>query len=83
MFTSDLSRRGSHPTMRSDDLVIALGGPGRATELPTTFMYSYSFTRNQMGIGASSAIIMLLLIASVIVPYLYFEIRARSRDVHK
>ena len=85
MFTSDLSWRGSHPTMRSDDLVIALtnGGPGRATELPATFMYSYSFTRNQMGIGASSAIIMLMMIASVIVPYLYFEIKARSRDVHK
>ena len=83
MFTSDLIRRGSHPTMRSDDLVIALGGPERAMELPAIFMYSYSFTRTQIGIGASSAIIMLLMIASVIVPYLYFEIKARSRDVHK
>ena len=42
-------------------------------------MYSYTFTRNQMGVGAASAIIMLMMIASVIVPYLYAEIR-ESRD---
>ena len=74
-----------HLAIKSYDLVIALtsGGPGRATELPATFMYSYSFTRNQMGIGAASAIIMLMMIASVIIPYLYFEIKARSQDVHK
>jgi len=74
-----------HLAIKSYDLVIALtnGGPGRATELPATFMYSYSFTRNQMGIGAASAIIMLMMIASVIIPYLYFEIKARSHDVHK
>jgi glucose/mannose transport system permease protein len=38
-------------------------------------MYSYTFTRNQMGIGASSAIIMLVMIFSIIIPYLYSEIR--------
>ncbi|MEQ9245624.1 MAG: sugar ABC transporter permease, partial [Nitratireductor sp.] len=39
------------------------------------FMYSYTFTRNQMGIGASSAIIMLVMIFSIIVPYLYSELK--------
>ena len=71
----------AHMAIKSYDLVIALtnGGPGRATELPATFMYSYTFTRNQMGVGAASAIIMLMMIAAVIVPYLYSEIR-ESRD---
>ena len=71
----------SHLAIKSYDLVIALtnGGPGRATELPATFMYSYTFTRNQMGVGAASAIIMLMMIASVIVPYLYSEIREGNR----
>ena len=55
------------------------GGPGQATELPATFMYSYTFTRNQMGIGASSAIIMLVMIFSIIIPYLYSEIRGGRR----
>ena len=70
----------AHLAIKSYDLVIALtsGGPGRATELPATFMYSYTFTRNQMGVGASSAIIMLLMIASIMIPYLYSELREKS-----
>ena len=70
----------SHLAIKSYDLVIALtgGGPGRATELPATFMYSYTFTRNQMGVGASSAVIMLMTIAAIMVPYLYAELRERS-----
>ena len=69
----------AHLAIKAYDLVIALtnGGPGRATELPATFMYSYTFTRNQMGVGASSAVIMLAMIASIIVPYLYSELRER------
>ena len=72
----------AHMAIKSYDLVVALtnGGPGRATELPATFMYSYTFTRNQMGIGASSAIIMLMTIAAIIVPYLYAELRERKSD---
>jgi glucose/mannose transport system permease protein len=71
----------AHLAIKSYDLVIALtnGGPGRATELPATFMYSYTFTRNEMGIGASSAVIMLMMIASVIVPYLCSELRGGRR----
>ncbi|WP_048645586.1 carbohydrate ABC transporter permease [Nitratireductor soli] len=67
----------AHLAIKSYDLVVALtgGGPGQATELPATFMYSYTFTRNQMGIGASSAIIMLVMIFSIIIPYLYSELR--------
>jgi glucose/mannose transport system permease protein len=66
-----------HLAIKSYDLVIALtgGGPGNATELPSTFMYSYTFTRNQMGVGAASAVIMLMTIAAVIVPYLYSELK--------
>ena len=72
----------AHLAIKSYDLIIALtgGGPGRSTELPATFMYSYTFTRNQMGIGASSAIIMLMTIAAIIVPYLYAELRERKSD---
>jgi glucose/mannose transport system permease protein len=66
--------------IKSYDLVIALtgGGPGSATELPATFMYSDTFTRNQMGIGASSAVIMLMTIAAIIIPYLWSELRERK-----
>ena len=70
----------SHLAIKTFDLVIALtgGGPGRATELPATFMYSYTFTRNQMGIGAASATIMLMTIAAIMIPYLYAELREKK-----
>jgi glucose/mannose transport system permease protein len=70
----------AHLSIKAYDLVIALtnGGPGRATEVPATFMYSYTFSRNQMGIGATSAMIMLLMIFSIIIPYLYSELRSEK-----
>jgi glucose/mannose transport system permease protein len=69
----------AHLAVKSYDLVIALtgGGPGRATELPATFMYSYTFTRNSMGIGAASAVIMLMTIAAIMTPYLYAELKEK------
>ena len=69
----------SHLAVKSYDLVVALtgGGPGRSTELPATFMYSYTFTRNSMGIGAASAVIMLMTIAAIMVPYLYAELKEK------
>ena len=69
----------AHMAIKSYDLVVALtkGGPGNATELPSTFMYSSTFTRNQMGLGASSAVIMLMTIAAIIVPYLLSELKEK------
>ena len=72
----------AHLSIKAYDLVIALtnGGPGRATEVPATFMYSYTFSRNQMGVGDTSAIIMLLMIFSIIIPYLYSELRSEKQS---
>ncbi len=71
----------THLAIKTYDLVIALtnGGPGRATELPALFVYSYAFTRNEMGLGATAAIIMLMTVVSIAVPYLAFEARAARR----
>jgi glucose/mannose transport system permease protein len=72
----------AHLAIKSYDLIVALtgGGPGQATELPATFMYSYTFTRNSMGIGAASATIMLIMIGSIIIPYLYSELHHGRRQ---
>ena len=55
----------AHMAIKSYDLVIALtnGGPGRSTWLPSVFMYQYSFTRNEMAVGAASAVLMLAAIS--------------------
>ena len=66
-----------HMAIKSYDLVVALtgGGPGRSSSLPSTFMYSYTFTRAQMGVGAASAVFMLFTIAIIIVPYIRHQFR--------
>ena len=67
----------AHMAIKSYDLVIALtnGGPGRSTWLPSVFMYQYSFTRNEMAVGAASAVLMLAAISIVVVPYILREAR--------
>ena len=71
----------SHIAIKSFDLVMALtgGGPGYASDLPATFMYSFAFTRGQLGMGAASAMMMLGAVAAIIVPYLYSELRRTRR----
>lgn len=67
----------AHMAVKSYDLVIALtnGGPGRSTWLPSVFMYQYTFTRNEMAVGAASSVLMLLAIGIVVLPYLRREMR--------
>ena len=71
----------AHMAIKSYDLVLSVTGknPGGAAELPSTFMYSYTFTRDQMAVGSASAVIMLMTIAAIMVPYLYSELREKSR----
>lgn len=72
----------SHLSIKSFDLVMALtgGGPGFATDVPATFMYTMSFTRGQIGLGAASATVMLATVAAIVVPYLYSELRSKPHD---
>ena len=70
----------AHLAIKSFDLVIALtgGGPGYATDLPATYMYTMAFSRGDIGKAASSAIIMMLVVFAVVVPYLYSELRNKN-----
>ena len=72
----------SHVAIKSFDLVMALtgGGPGFSSELPATFMYAFSFTRNQIGMGAASAMMMLMIVVAVVVPMIYSELRRGRLD---
>ena len=70
----------AHLAIKSFDLVIALtgGGPGYATDLPATYMYAMAFSRGDIGQAASSAMVMMLVVFAIVVPYLYSELRARN-----
>ena len=67
----------AHMAIKSYDLVVALtnGGPGRSTWLPSIFMYQYTFTRNEMAVGAASSVVMLAAIAAIATPYLLSEMK--------
>lgn len=71
-----------HIAIKSFDLVIALtgGGPGFATDVPATFMYTYSFTRGQIGLGSAASMMMLMTVVAIIVPYLYSELRGAKNE---
>ena len=72
----------THIAIKSFDLVIALtgGGPGFATDVPATFMYTYSFTRGQIGLGSAASMMMLMTVVAIIVPYLYSELRGGKNE---
>lgn len=71
----------AHLAIKSFDLVMALtgGGPGYATDMPATFMYSFAFQRSELGEAAASAVMMLVTVTAIIVPYLYSELRRTGR----
>lgn len=70
----------AHLAIKSFDLVIALtgGGPGFATDLPATYMFSMAFSRGDIGQAASSAMVMMGVVFAIVVPYLYSELRAKN-----
>ena len=74
----------AHIAIKSFDLALALtgGGPGISSDLPAIFMYQMSFTRNQMGLGAASAMVMLFTVVAILVPYLYSELRTKKNEQH-
>lgn len=72
----------THISIKSFDLVIALtgGGPGYSSDVPATFMYTFAFTRGQIGLGAASSMMMLGVVVAIIVPYLYSELRGKGHE---
>jgi glucose/mannose transport system permease protein len=69
-----------HIAIKSFDLVVVLtrGGPGYASDVPATFMYTFAFTRSRLGFGAASAMVMFCGVMAIIIPYLYSELRTKA-----
>jgi glucose/mannose transport system permease protein len=71
--------------IKTFDLVVALtgGGPGISTTFPAIYVYDLMFQRGQIAIGAAAAIMMLLALAVVLVPYALWTLwRSRSAASH-
>lgn len=66
-----------HISLKIFDLVYVMTGPGPAfvTDFPSVFMFETTFRGNNYSQGASIAIVMLLMVAVLVVPYLISNIR--------
>ena len=66
------------------DLVRALtnGGPGIATQLPALVVYDLMFQRSLLGRGAAAAVLMLLILLAVLVPYAAWRYVQGRRAAH-
>ncbi len=69
-----------HISLKIFDLIFAMAGADNATtDVPALLMYLRAFRANQFAEGAAVAVILLLLVAVVIVPYLYTSLRGEVR----
>ncbi|WP_265307424.1 carbohydrate ABC transporter permease [Verminephrobacter eiseniae] len=70
--------------IKTYDLVRALtaGGPGIATTLPTNVVYDYMFQRAEMGAGSAAAVMLLLSLLLVILPYAAFQRFQKRKQQH-
>jgi glucose/mannose transport system permease protein len=66
------------------DLVRALtnGGPGIATQLPALVVYDMMFQRGLLGRGAAAAVLMLLILLAVLLPYAAWRHVQRRQAAH-
>ena len=66
-----------HISLKIFDLVFAMSGPGPgfATDVPGIFVFDMTFRALRYGLGASASVVMLVLVAVVVVPYLVHSMR--------
>lgn len=70
-----------HISLKIFDLVAAMSkrGPGFATDVPAYFMFEATFHGDQYALGASIAIVMLVAVSLLIVPYLISSARREAQ----
>lgn len=69
-----------HVSLKIFDLVYTMAGvgPGFATDVPAIFVFEMMFKATRYNLGSAAAIIMLLMVAIVIIPYLASSLREES-----
>src|ERR1700732_1476648 len=63
--------------VRLYDLSVAMtnGGPGLASEVPAKFVMDHLFERGNLGLATAAATSMLITVAAVVAPWLYWQAR--------
>lgn len=70
-----------HISLKIFDLVVAMTGPGPgfSSDVPAFFMFDTTFRGNYFAQGAGIAVILLVMVAVLIVPYLVFSLRTETQ----
>ncbi|HTJ57855.1 MAG TPA: sugar ABC transporter permease [Devosiaceae bacterium] len=70
--------------IKTFDLALALthGGPGISTTFPALVVYDLMFDRGQIGQGTAAAMMILLALAAVLIPYSLYLVWRRRRISH-
>ena len=68
--------------IKTFDLAVALtgGGPGISTTFPAIYVYDLMFQRGQIAEGATAAIMILLALSVVLIPYALWTVWRRRQD---
>jgi glucose/mannose transport system permease protein len=63
------------------DLSVAMtnGGPGIASEVPAKFVMDHLFERGNVGLATAAATTMLITVAAVLAPLMYWQYRQPAR----
>jgi glucose/mannose transport system permease protein len=69
-----------HISLKIFDLIVTMtgGAPGNNTEVPGLYMYEITFKANKFAEGAAVAVVMLLMVATLIIPYLVSTYRTEQ-----
>jgi len=70
-----------HISLKIFDLTVSMTGPGPgfATDVPSLFMYQTTFFGSRFSQGAAVAMVLLLLVSVLIVPYLVYNARTEAQ----
>jgi glucose/mannose transport system permease protein len=70
-----------YTSLKIFDLVFVMtrGGPGSSTDFPSIYLFDSAFKGNLWARGAAVAVVMLIVSALIVLPYLWRELRARER----
>jgi ABC-type sugar transport system permease subunit len=69
-----------HISLKIFDLVFAMAGPDKGTTMvPGLLLYTDGFRGSQFAKGSAIAVVMLVLVSLVIIPYLYTNLRTERR----
>ncbi|KAA3658270.1 MAG: sugar ABC transporter permease [Chloroflexi bacterium] len=67
-----------HISLKVFDLIVAVAGKQVALDVPAIYMWTTTFDGNFFGRGAAIGIILLLSVAVLVIPYLYYTLRTET-----